>query len=85
MYISLDLKKLIPTRMVDADIKLKEALREKAAHDLEAWYDQRRVAIEKKKSINRTESSIESTDSGNGASTEVSKYVSSVAIFGIPP
>lgn len=62
--------------MVDADIKLKEALRDKAAQDLENWYEQRRSAIERRKAANSAENSNDAPEPVNGVTTatEPKKY-----------
>ena len=39
--------------MTDAELKIKQGLREKAVKDLETWYEQRKQAIEKQKVNNR--------------------------------
>ena len=59
--------------MSDADVKLKQAIREKALSDLEAWHEQRRIAIEKQKAKNRLAEANE-PDERNGSVVDSSKY-----------
>ena len=60
--------------MTDADASLKQSIREKAKHDLDAWYEQRSAAIEKQKAKNRVTDSNE-LDENNTSGIEAVKYV----------
>jgi len=59
--------------MTDADAKLKQALREKAQKDLDAWYEQRRILIEKQKAKNR-QSEANEVDDLSSTNAEPVKY-----------
>ncbi len=62
--------------MPDADSTLKQAIREKASQDLEAWHEKRNAEIEKQKTKNRLAEASEPEERGASV-TESSKYVSS--------
>ena len=59
--------------MADSDAKLKQSLREKATKDLEIWYEQRKMLIEKQKSKNRAAETNE-TEQWNSSPSEPVKY-----------
>lgn len=59
--------------MADADIKLKQGIREKAQKELEIWYEQRKASIEKQKAKNRLTEASE-VEEGSSSSVEPSKY-----------
>lgn len=61
-------------RMTDAELKLKQGLREKAVKDLETWNEQRNVEIEKQKAKNRLAESNEPEERPAQASDPSSKY-----------
>lgn len=60
--------------MTDAELKLKQGLREKALKDLETWYEQRSVEIEKQKAKNRLAESNEPEERPAQVSDSSSKY-----------
>lgn len=60
--------------MPDADTTLKQAIREKAQQDLDAWHEQRKTDIEKQKAKNRLAEASEPEDR-NVSATDSSKYV----------
>ncbi len=60
--------------MTEAEVKLKDAIRESAKKELHSWYEQRSSAIEARRSMNRA-NETESNDSRNGSINEGGKYV----------
>lgn len=60
--------------MADADVKLKEALRDKATKELESWYEQRQVAIDKRKAANRIDNTTEVNEPKGTSGSEATKY-----------
>lgn len=60
--------------MTDAELKLKQGLREKALKDLETWNEQRDAAIEKQKAKNRLAESNEPEERPAQVSDPSSKY-----------
>ena len=61
--------------MTEAEIKLKDAIKESAKKELSSWYEQRSAAIESRRAMNRV-NETESNDSRNGSINEGGKYVS---------
>lgn len=59
--------------MTDADVKLKQSLREKAVKDLEAWYEQRSIVIDKQRSKNRL-GEADTADNRSVAASESGSY-----------
>ena len=68
--------------MSDADAKLKQGLRDKAVHDLEAWYEQRAAAIEKQKAKNRL-AEANDTDDRTAPASDSKKYVDPLSDYSI--
>lgn len=60
--------------MAETDIKLKQSLREIAVKDLEAWYEERHVAIEKQKAKNRA-ADADMADNRSVAASDSGSYV----------
>jgi hypothetical protein len=60
--------------MTDAELKLKQGLREKALKDLETWNEQRKGEIEKQKAKNRLAESNEPDERPAQVSDSSSKY-----------
>ena len=55
--------------------KLKQSLREKAAKDLETWYEQRTEEIEKQKSKNRLSEANDPDERSSQPADSSTKYV----------
>ena len=69
--------------MTEAELKLKDAIRDSARKELDSWYQKRNSAIESRRTMNRA-NETESNDSRNGSINESGKYAttpSSHAIF----
>lgn len=60
--------------MTEAELKLKEAIKESAKRDLDGWYEKRATSIEARRAMNRA-NETESNDSRNGSINESGKYV----------
>ena len=58
--------------MTEAELKLKEAIKDTAKKDLEKWYQQRNSDIQSRRAINRS-NETESNDSRNGSMNEGGK------------
>ena len=60
--------------MTEAELKLKDAIRDSARKELDKWYEKRATTIESRRSMNRA-NETESNDSRNGSVNESGKYV----------
>ncbi len=60
--------------MTEAELKLKNAIRDSASKELDSWYQKRNSAIESRRTLNRA-NETESNDSRNGPINESGKYV----------
>ena len=56
------------------EAKLKQAIKEKASKDLEVWYEQRAIEIEKQKSKNRLSETSEPEEKGGSAIDPAARY-----------
>jgi|LauGreDrversion4_2_1035121.scaffolds.fasta_scaffold17998_2 hypothetical protein len=65
--------------MTEAELKLKEAIKDSARKELEQWYEKRSSSIEARRAMNRA-NETESNDSRNGSMNESGKYVNYIPI-----